>query len=309
MHRLGFHPFQRCLLNSPHLRLPNILLQTRAIDRVVRRLFLSSARLSVRGEFTPRISYRMTAYRFNISLRRNASDNTSKQGHSSQPIPIPPTKPKRNGHSSGAGSLTHSSSSGSSSSNQRSASPHTPPTQVVTGTTIPAEWVHPLPLTLEQLFKGGKHEYKITRHMLDGSKKDQVVLVDVQPGWKSGTRITFPRAGNEYAPGRFQDVIFVVEQIHHERLARLDGGRLVVTEMIDLPDAMNAGRKPQTRRIVGVDGKVIEFVAPSCVIKNGMETVVKGHGMYLRSKSHVVGRGDLVIRWVVPQRYISVQVF
>jgi len=135
--------------------------------------------------------------------------------------------------------------------------------------------------------------------MLDGTTKEQVVLVDVQPGWKSTTRITFPRAGNEYAPGHYQDVIFVVEQVHHERFARLDGGRLVVTEVIDYAEAINPGRKPQTRRILGVDGKMIELVPPATVIKNGMETIVKEHGMYLRSKGQVIGRGDLIIRWHV----------
>ncbi|KAG9039275.1 hypothetical protein FRB95_011860 [Tulasnella sp. JGI-2019a] len=226
-------------------------------------------------------------------LKRNNSDSVS--GRATQPRPL--TSPPRDLRPSSAQrSLGRSESN---SSNGSSPSPHTPPTQPVLQADIPPEWVHPLPLTLEQLFRGGKHEFRITRHMLDGSKKDTTVLVDVQPGWKSGTRITFPGAGNERTPGQYQDVIFVVEQIHHERFARLDGGRLVVTEEISLPDALTPGRKLHTRRIVGLDGKVIEFVAPSVIIKNGLETVVKGHGMYIRSKSQIAGRGDLVIRWSV----------
>ncbi|KAG8859289.1 hypothetical protein FRB96_004504 [Tulasnella sp. 330] len=237
--------------------------------------------------------------------KRHASDGNSK---SSQPRPVHSSS--RKSRSSGApGSLRRSDSDTSSSSSGSSASPHTPPTHTAPQAAIPTEWVHPLPLTLEQLFRGGKHEFRITRHMLDGSKKDTTVLVDVQPGWKSGTRITFPGAGNERAPGQYQDVIFVVEQIHHERFARLDGGRLIVTEEIPLPEALNPARKLYTRMISGLDGKVIEFVAPSCIIKNGMETVVKGHGMYLRSKSQVIGRGDLVIRWSVrvPQNLTPAQ--
>lgn len=132
--------------------------------------------------------------------------------------------------------------------------------------------------------------------MLSGEPKIQEVQIDVKPGWKPGTRIVFPDAGNERAPGAFQTMIFVVEQVHHEKFTRMDGGRLVLNQEVDLVDALKENGKRELRKVVGLDGKVIEFYPPKGVINPGQETVIKAEGMYTRSKSKVVGRGDLIIR-------------
>ncbi|KAG8935383.1 hypothetical protein FRC02_008188 [Tulasnella sp. 418] len=164
--------------------------------------------------------------------------------------------------------------------------------------TIPKEWVYPLPLTLEQLFHGGSHQFRITQHMLDGTTKMQKVHVEVQPGWKTGTRVVFPGAGNQRVDKSFQDVVFVVEQLHHDRFARLDGGRLVLNLDMELAEALKGkGRAP--RRIKGLDGRTVEFHPPPGIIKNGMQTILPARGMPIRSKSKVVGRGDLIINWNV----------
>lgn len=229
------------------------------------------------------------------TLKRNSTDNRpSANTRLSKPIPIPsPSK-----HSA---AYLPTDSEGSSSSH--SDSPYTPPQQDsppnaanVATENIPPEWIYPLPLTLEELFKGGKYTYQISTRMISGAPRIQTVELDVKPGWKSGTRVIFPSAGNERKPGVFQDIIFVVEQIHHERFARLEGGRIVLNEDVDYHDANRAGVRREPRRVVGLDGTVLEIHPPAGIIKQGMETVVKNHGMWQRSKSKVVGRGDLVIR-------------
>ncbi|KAG8948542.1 hypothetical protein FRC03_000711 [Tulasnella sp. 419] len=168
----------------------------------------------------------------------------------------------------------------------------------VDGKDIPKEWVYPLPLTLEQLFRGGSHEFAVTRYMLDRTTQKERIRVEVQPGWKPGTRILFPDAGNQIADKIFQDVVFVVEQIQHPRFARLDGGRLALNLDITFADALKGeGRTP--RHIKCLDGTTIEFHLPPGVIKSGMQTILRGKGMPIRSKSKVVGRGDLIIKWNV----------
>lgn len=233
--------------------------------------------------------------RYSTKLGRHSSDNRTGANHTgSKPIPIPPTSK----HSSNG--VLHRSGSGSSASS-RSNTPYTPPEHdagPIAGVDIPPEWIYPLPLTLEELFKGGKYTYRITTRLLSGAPKIQEVEVDVKPGWKSGTRIIFPSAGNERTPGKFQDMIFVVEQVHHERFARLDGGRLVLNQDIDLVDALKENVQREARKVVGIDGNIIQFYPPQGVIRSGKETVVKGQGMWIRSKSQVIGRGDLIIRWV-----------
>lgn len=235
------------------------------------------------------------------------------EGHS-QPPPSNPntlapgtkytTKPSgsRNHHHHLSGASSSSSvSSGDEASSSSSSQPRHDSSKVARSSSaegsIPAEWIYPLPLTLEELFKGGTYTYRITTRLLSGEPKIQEVQIDVKPGWKPGTRIVFPDAGNERAPGVFQTMIFVVEQVHHERFTRLDGGKLVLNQEVDLVDALKENGRREVRKVVGLDGKVIEFYPPKGVINPGQETVIKGEGMYTRSKSKVVGRGDLIIRW------------
>ncbi|KAG8898014.1 hypothetical protein FRC01_011067, partial [Tulasnella sp. 417] len=158
------------------------------------------------------------------------------------------------------------------------------------------EWVYPLRLTLEELFNGGTFTYQITTHMLSGEPKIQNVLIDVMPGWAPGTQIIVPNAGNECAPGVFQTMIFVVEQVPHEKFTRRRS-KLECTLDIPLFDAQNVNGRRALCRVVGLDGKVIEFYPPRRVIWHGHTTVIKGEGMYKRSQGQVVGRGDLIIRW------------
>ncbi|KAG8981518.1 hypothetical protein FRB93_008574 [Tulasnella sp. JGI-2019a] len=101
------------------------------------------------------------------------------------------------------------------------------------------EFVFRVPLYSDELSQGGRQQFQITRHMLDGGTQDITVLADVPPGCKSGTRVKFPGVGNERTPGLYGDVVFVVEQILDERSARLGNGRLAPTETISVPDELN----------------------------------------------------------------------
>ncbi|KAG9030545.1 hypothetical protein FS837_003248 [Tulasnella sp. UAMH 9824] len=158
-------------------------------------------------------------------------------------------------------------------------------------------WVYTLPLTLEELFNGGTYYYRITTRLLSGEPKVQEVRVDIKPGWKAGTRIIFPDAGNERYPGVFQTMVFVVKQVDHKKFTRREGRNLEChQDMYPLEASMENGRRA-LRKVVGLDGKVIEFYPPKGVIYHGQEMIIEGEGMPRRSKGQVVGRGDLVIRW------------
>ena len=58
---------------------------------------------------------------------------------------------------------------------------------------------HRLACTLEELYKGSTRKMKIQRTIQDASgqsmRVSEVLTVDVKPGWKSGTKITFPEKG------------------------------------------------------------------------------------------------------------------
>ncbi|KAG9030546.1 hypothetical protein FS837_003249 [Tulasnella sp. UAMH 9824] len=164
---------------------------------------------------------------------------------------------------------------------------------------LPVEWIYPLRLTLEELFKGGTYTYRITTRLLSGKPKTREVRVHVMPGWATGTRISFPNAGHEYAPGLFQTMIFVVQQVNHPQFTRREDGKLECYLDISHSDARKTNETRAPRRVVGLDGKIIEFSPPRSEIWHGQKMVIKGQGMHKRSKGKVVGRGDLIIRWNV----------
>lgn len=58
---------------------------------------------------------------------------------------------------------------------------------------------HALPCTLEELYKGTSKRMKISRNVAEASGRsgrvEETLAVDVKPGWKKGTKVTFPKKG------------------------------------------------------------------------------------------------------------------
>ena len=70
-------------------------------------------------------------------------------------------------------------------------------------------------LTLEELFRGCTKKMKISRKVLASeggttSNEDKILTIDVKPGWKAGTKITFPREGDQSVGRIPADIIFVI---------------------------------------------------------------------------------------------------
>ena len=151
-------------------------------------------------------------------------------------------------------------------------------------------------LDLEDLFNGVTKKFKIKRRKMnpDGrsqSEVEEVVTINVKPGWKSGTKVTFDNRGDE-APGVIPaDVIFVIKEKPHPVFHR-EGNNLVYTANISLKDAL-AGCKVDVstfdNRILRVNVK--DVVHPSYV------KVVKGEGMPISKAPGT--RGDLKIKFNV----------
>lgn len=77
----------------------------------------------------------------------------------------------------------------------------------------------PLPLTLEELFKGVTKKMKIKRKTYDDttgkrSVQDKILEITVKPGWKAGTKIKYPRMGDQ-EEGGVQDMHFIVSEVSH----------------------------------------------------------------------------------------------
>ena len=104
----------------------------------------------------------------------------------------------------------------------------------------PSDIIKPLKVSLKELYSGTVKRLKVGRRLLDGTTEDKVLEVQIHPGWKSGTKIRFPRAGNEQHSGEAQDLVFVVEEKSDEVFSR-EGNDLYCRVRVSLVEAL-AGR-------------------------------------------------------------------
>lgn len=75
----------------------------------------------------------------------------------------------------------------------------------------------PLPLSLEEMFKGVTKKMKIKRKTYDEatgkrSVQDKILDIQVKPGWKAGTKIKFSGVGDQEEGGT-QDMHFIISQV------------------------------------------------------------------------------------------------
>lgn len=97
---------------------------------------------------------------------------------------------------------------------------------------------HDLFLTLEEVLRGCVKKMKITRKVLtaDGKsykKEDKVLTINVRPGWKAGTKITFQREGDHNSSTIPADIVFTVRDKPHPTFKR-DGVDIVYMAKITL---------------------------------------------------------------------------
>jgi len=153
---------------------------------------------------------------------------------------------------------------------------------------------HALNLTLEELYQGCTKRMKISRKILnpDGttSPQDKVVSIDVKPGWKAGTKITFAQEGDQSIGRIPADIVFVVKEKPHAYFKR-EGNDLRHTVKLPLRDAL-CGRDPIN--IPAIDKRFLSVPLTGIVTPN-TERRFPGEGM--PHSKHVERRGDLIVNF------------
>lgn len=114
----------------------------------------------------------------------------------------------------------------------------------------------PLPVTLEELYKGARKKMRIKRKTFDPSTgkrnvEEKTLDMEVKPGWKAGTKIKFKGVGDQEEGGT-QDMHFIVSEKPHSMFKREDDN-LRATVELDLKEALTGW----SRTIGTIDGKQV----------------------------------------------------
>ena len=98
---------------------------------------------------------------------------------------------------------------------------------------------HDLYVSLEDIMKGCTKKMKISRKVLqaDGStrKEDKVLTINVKPGWKAGTKITFQREGDQGRNKIPADIVFIIRDKPHTYFKR-EGSDIRYTSKLSLKE-------------------------------------------------------------------------
>jgi len=93
-------------------------------------------------------------------------------------------------------------------------------------------------VSLEDILTGTTKNMKITRKVLnpDGRttrNEDKFLKLEIKPGWKSGTKVTFPQEGDQ-SPNKIPaDVVFVIRDKPHSKFIR-DGSNIKYRAKVSL---------------------------------------------------------------------------
>ncbi|CAF2069345.1 hypothetical protein HID58_040928 [Brassica napus] len=150
-----------------------------------------------------------------------------------------------------------------------------------------------LPCSLEDLYKGTTKKMKISREIADVSGRttqtEEILTIGVKPGWKKGTKITFPEKGNEHPGVIPADLVFIIDEKPHPVFTR-DGNDLIVTQKISLAEALTG----YTVNITTLDGRTLTIPITN-VIHPEYEEVVPKEGMPLQKDQ--TKKGNLRIKF------------
>ncbi|XP_020221141.1 protein psi1 [Cajanus cajan] len=160
----------------------------------------------------------------------------------------------------------------------------------------PPEVERVLHCTLENLCFGCIKKIKLTRDVIKHPgvivQEEEVLKIEVKPGWRKGTKITFEGVGDEkpgYLPA---DIVFLIDEKQHPLFTR-DGNDLEICVEIPLVDALTGCSI--SIPLLGGENMTLSF--KNIVIYPGYEKIIKGQGMPNPKNNGI--RGDLHVKFLV----------
>lgn len=121
--------------------------------------------------------------------------------------------------------------------------------------------------------------------------ESEILTIDVKPGWRKGTKITFPDKGNEQLNQLPADLVFVIDEKCHDVYKR-DGNDLMRDYKVTLAEALGG----TTVKLTTLDGRALT-VPVNEIVKPGYELVLAKEGMPITREPG--NRGVLKIKFDV----------
>lgn len=154
---------------------------------------------------------------------------------------------------------------------------------------------HDLYVTLEDINTGCQKKMKISKMVVhpDGSarKEEKILQINVKQGWKAGTKITFPREGDQI-PGKVPaDIVFIIRDKPHNTFRR-EGSDIKYTAKITLKEALCATGQ---LKVPTLTGDVISINIQNEVIKPSTIRRIQGRGLPFPKEPN--RRGDIIVNF------------
>jgi len=151
-------------------------------------------------------------------------------------------------------------------------------------------------LTLEEIFHGCVKKMKISRRVMndDGhtsSIRDKILTIHVRPGWKPGTKVTFPQEGDQGPNNIPSDIIFIIRDKQHP-LFRRENEDLYFTAKIALGKALTGC----SIEVPTLDGRLLNIPINDIIHPDYMKKVAR-EGM--PSVGEESSRGDMIIEFFI----------
>lgn len=154
----------------------------------------------------------------------------------------------------------------------------------------------PIQVSLEELATGCTKRLKISRQVLSpngvASREEKILSIDIKPGWKAGTKITFERHGDQKPDAIPADIIFVIGDKPHQYFERDADNNLLYTAKVSLKDAL-VGCLLQ---IPTIEGRVLTIQLNE-IIQPGTQKKITGEGLPLPKSPGQ--RGDMIVTFDV----------
>ncbi|XP_028764394.1 dnaJ homolog subfamily B member 13 [Neltuma alba] len=162
-----------------------------------------------------------------------------------------------------------------------------------------------LPCSLEDLYKGTTKKMKVSRDVVDATGKptsvEEILAIEIKPGWKKGTKITFPEKGNERRGVIPADLVFIIDEKTHSVFKR-DNNDLIVTQKISLIEALTG----YVTQLTTLDGRNLTIPINS-IISPSYEEVVEAEGMPIPKEPSKKGNLRIKFNIKFPSRLTSEQ--